>query len=72
MPMLRKYQENDSWVKGDMVYTLGFHRLDLILLGKEANGRRLYFKNKLGRDQMREIYQCILHGLNLGHLGMHL
>lgn len=58
-------------MKGDMIYTVGFHRLDLIRLRKKdkVTGKRLYFKQKLGRDQMREIYKCALHGINLGGLG---
>lgn len=73
MPMLGQYQENDSWVKGDMIYTVGFYRLSAIMLGKRAvTGKRLYFMSKLGREQMMQIYQCVLHGLNLGHLAIHL
>ena len=74
MPQLGRFQDNNTWVKGDMIYTVGFHRLDLIRLGKKDNrtGKRLYFKQKLGREQMSEIYKCVLHGLNLGGLGEHL
>ena len=74
MPQLGRFQENDTWVKGDMIYTAGFHRLDLIRLGKKdiKTGKRLYFQQKLGREQMKEIYKCALHGLNLGDLGQHL
>ena len=73
LPMLGKYQDNDSWVKGDMLYTVGFHRLELIRLGTiNPDGKRQYFKNKLGRDQMKIIYSCVLHGLNLGNLVAHL
>ncbi|MGV6860084.1 MAG: type II toxin-antitoxin system PemK/MazF family toxin [bacterium] len=74
MPQLGRFQERETWVKGDMIYTVGFHRLDLIRLGKrdKATGKRLYFRQKLGRDQMREIYKCALHGINLGNLGEHL
>ncbi len=73
MPMIGRLQENDSWLKGDMLYTVGFHRLDLIQLGKrQPNGKREYFQNKLGREQMKAIYSCVFHGLNLGHLGKYL
>ena len=74
MPQLRRFQENDTWVKGDMIYTAGFHRLDLIRLGKRdsTTGKRLYFTQKLGRGQMKDIYSCALHGLNLGQLSQHL
>jgi len=72
MPMVGIFQTNDSWLKGDMIYTVVFHRLNLILLGKTGtDGKRLYFTNKLGPDQMKQIYQCILHGLNLGKLAIH-
>ena len=74
MPQLGRYQENDTWLKGDMVYTVGFHRLDLIRLNKRhpATGKRQYFQNRLDREQMREVYKCMLHGLNLGQLGKYL
>lgn len=69
MPMLDIFQRADSWLKGDMIYTVGFHRLDLIRLGKKGpNGKRLYFTNRLGKDQMKQIYQCVLHGMNLSKL----
>jgi len=72
MPMLGIFQNDDSWLKGDMIYTVGFHRLNLILLNKKGpDGKRLYFTNKLGTDQMKQIYQCVLHGLNLGKLAPH-
>lgn len=74
MPQLGRFQEKDTWVKADMIYTVGFHRLDLIRLGKRDvnTGKRLYYRKKLGREQMTEIYKCMLHGLNLGQLGKHL
>lgn len=73
MPMLDIFQRNDSWLKGDMIYTVGFHRLDLIQLGtRDANGKRQYYKTRLGREQMKQIYQCVMHGLNLPNLVPHI
>ncbi len=74
MPMLGRFQENDTWLKGDMIYTVGFHRLDLIQLGTRDSqtGKRRYFNQKLGREQMIDIYKCVLHGINLSHLGQHI
>lgn len=73
MPQTQRFQANDSWVKGDMIYRVGFDRLDLIKIGKEpGTGKRLYFKQGLGREQMKSIYSCVLHSLNLGHLPQHL
>jgi len=73
MPQIGRFHDSDSWVKGDLLYTVGFHRLDLIHLGKRCpDGKRQYFRNRLGRDRMREIYSSVLHGLNLGHLSKHI
>ena len=73
LPMLEKYQNKETWVKGDMIYAVGFHRLNLIKLGtKGQNGKRNYFKNRISRERMREIYGCVLHGLNFSTLVKHL
>lgn len=74
LPQIGRFQEKDTWVKGDMIYTVGFHRLNLILLGKKdpATGKRVYFKDRLGRENMRRVYTCVLNGLNLGYLSDHL
>ena len=74
LPQLGHFQEKDTWVKGDMVYAVGFHRLDLIRLGKRdpQTNRRLYFRNRLGKEHMKQIYACIMHGMNMGHLVPHI
>ena len=73
MPMLGDFQTNESWIKGDMIYTVGFHRLNLIKLGtRQPNGKRQYYQRRLGREQMKEIYSCVLHGINLGQLSKYL
>lgn len=73
LPNLGFFQGKECWVKGDMVYPVGFQRLDMIKLGtRAANGKREYFDRRLGRDKMRQIYSCVLHGLSLGDLVRHL
>lgn len=74
MPQVGRFQENDSWVKADLIYTVGFHRLNLIRLGnRDPNtGKRLCYQRRLSRERMKEIYTCVLHGLNLGSLSQHL
>jgi mRNA interferase MazF len=73
LPMINIFQEQDTWVKGDMIYSVGFSRLEPIRLGRrQSDGKREYFTNKLGRERMREIYACVLHGLNLGILAQYL
>lgn len=48
-----------------MVYTVGFHRLNLIQTGKDHQGKRLYFSQCLGKEQINEIRRCVLHGLGM-------
>ena len=67
LPMIGDFQKSDSWVKGDMICTVGFHRLDMVALGR-VEGKRTYYKQRLGREQMSEIYQCMLHGVGFGNL----
>lgn len=74
LPQLGEFQgQRDTWVKGDMIYTVGFHRLDLIKLGKRdpRTGRRMYFRDCLSRTRMVDVYGCVLHGMNMGHLADH-
>ncbi len=72
LPQLGHFQMKDSWLKGDMLYTVGFHRLNLIRLGKRGqDGKRLYFKNRLGRTTMAQVYRCVMHGMGMPHLVEH-
>lgn len=70
MPKCKHFMGRDSWVKGDMVYTVGFHRLTAVCIGKEA-GRRIYHRDTLGREQMVAIHRCVLHGIGMGFLVHH-
>ncbi len=36
--------------------------------GRDDRGKRIYYTAKLGREQMREIYRCVLHGIGMGFL----
>lgn len=73
MPMLGLYQGGSSWLKGDMIYSVGFHRLDPIRLKTRGpDGKRQYFTQRFGRERMRDVYACVLEGLNLGHVTQHI
>lgn len=74
MPMLGRFQQGSSWLKGDMIYAVGFHRLDLIKLRQKnpQTGKRVYFNNCLGRDRMKDVYACVLEAMNLGHITAHI
>jgi hypothetical protein len=56
------------WVKGDMLATVGFHRLELIRAGKDHEGKRKYLKRRLNPDDLRKVYCAVLNGLGMGSL----
>jgi mRNA interferase MazF len=60
------------WVKGDMVYSVGFHRLDLVRIGKDRSGNRIYRMNTLSPEQLKAVRCCVLRGLGLSTLTKHL
>lgn len=67
MPMTTHFFGKDTWVKGDMVYSVGFSRLDLVSVGK-----RQYFSQQFGKAQMNEIHRCVLHGIGMEFIAHHL
>ena len=60
-----------NWVKGDMVYAMGFHRLDLVRLGKDGTGKRQYLFKTMPDPEMRAIRCCVLHAMGLSALTKH-
>lgn len=67
-----RWSSDGVWVKGDMIYSVGFHRLDLIQLGKSASGKRLYYYDVLSSEQIKEIRCCVLRGMGMSALTKHL
>ena len=51
-PLPSGMQSKGLWVKGDMIYTVGFHRLDFIRTGKTLDGKRSYYTHTLTTEQM--------------------
>ena len=70
MPKSDHFFGKDTWVKGDMIYTVSLKRLELVRLGKSTD--RNYFTAKLGREHMNKIRACVLHGVGMGFLSQHL
>ena len=69
------FPENMSktvWIKGDMINTVGFHRIDLIRLGKDHYGKRSYSYYVLDDKTMEMVQRCILNGLGLSRLTKYL
>lgn len=71
-PEIPGWKSDQIWIKGDMVYSMGFHRLDLIRLGKDRQGKRIYRFDTLPEDQMKLVRSCVLRGLGLSVLTKHL
>jgi len=61
----RRWISDGVWVKGDMLYSVGFHRLNLIWTARDASGKRIYRMDTLTEEQMRKIRCCVLNGLGL-------
>lgn len=61
-----QYKSQTCWVKADMICAVGFHRLSLMRLGKDALGRRNYQTSTLSNIHLKSIEQCILASLGLG------
>lgn len=66
------FQSDGIWVKGDMVNTVGLHRLDLIRLGKDRSGKRIYLYKPLPEQDLARVRQCVLRALGLSSLTKHL
>lgn len=61
----------ERWVKGDMVTTVGLHRVDLLMLGKDRSGKRVYQKQVIDDADFVKIKRCALHGLGFSTLTKH-
>lgn len=68
----KRWGSAERWVKGDMVNAVGFHRVDLLRLGKDSAGKRIYQMKCLPDDMFKIVRACALHGMGLSHLTKHL
>ena len=68
----REWGNMERWVKGDMVNSVGFHRLNLLRLGKDACGVRIYQYETLPPELFIKVRRCVLHGMGLSTLTKHL
>lgn len=60
-----KWGNGPRWAKCDMVCAVGFHRLDLLRLGKDKTGARQYQLNTLSSIHLHKISNCVLASLGL-------
>jgi mRNA interferase MazF len=64
--------DHERWIKGDMVNAVGFHRVDLLKLGKDRRGTRIYQMDVLPDDLFKVVRRCVLHGIGCSTLTKHL
>lgn len=67
LPMTAFFYGKESWVKGDLIYTVGLQRLSLIGLNKK-DGKRNYYMETLDVEVMQAVDKCVLHGLGFSNL----
>jgi uncharacterized protein YifN (PemK superfamily) len=67
-PLPEPYDAAMHWVKADMLYTVGFHRLFPLQRGKTEIGRRQYDNRVIREPELTAIRRCILHGLGMQFL----
>ncbi|MDU8942816.1 type II toxin-antitoxin system PemK/MazF family toxin [Ovoidimarina sediminis] len=70
--MPKEWGDIERWVKGDMVCTVGWHRVDLLRLGKRLDGSRIYQKSTISDADFAQVQRCVLHGLGLSTLTKHI
>ncbi|MFD1342186.1 type II toxin-antitoxin system PemK/MazF family toxin [Litorisediminicola beolgyonensis] len=63
-----RWGERTRWVKGDMIYSAAFSRCDLLRLGKDETGKRIYQRDALPAELLAKVQLCVLHGLSMGGL----
>jgi len=66
------WRSDGIWIKGDMIYSVGFHRLDMIRAGKDRAGKRLYYYDTVSGEQLKRAKKCVLCGLGLATLTKYL
>lgn len=66
--MPRNWGNQPRWAKCDMICAVGFHRLDLLRLGKDRQGVRQYQLSTLSSIHLRHISNGVLASLGLPSL----
>jgi len=70
--MPQEWGNHTRWIKGDMVNSVGFHRIDFLRIGKDRTGKRIYQFNSLPEAEFTAVKRCALHGMGFSLLTKHL
>jgi uncharacterized protein YifN (PemK superfamily) len=71
-PLPKPWNSPSYWVKADMISTVGFHRLHLIGIGKDHEGKRNYLTSRIPDLDLINIKKCVLNALGMTILTSHL
>lgn len=71
-PLPEPWNSREVWVKGDMIAAVGFHRLNLIRLGRDEHNKRAYYVTAISEEHLTQVRKCVLHGLGMFQLTKHL
>jgi mRNA interferase MazF len=65
-PLPAPYDETVWWIKADMVFTVGFDRLDLFQTPRDQYGRRKYLTNlRISDANFETVKETVRHALGL-------
>ncbi|MBM3084813.1 type II toxin-antitoxin system PemK/MazF family toxin [Chelatococcus daeguensis] len=67
-PLPKPFDSPTAWVKADMLYTVGFQRLELVRTGRDQYGKRKYLTPVLAPAELARIQHCVLVALGLSGL----
>lgn len=67
-PLPSPYDQPVCWVKGDMIATVSWQRLYPLFNGKDSNGKRIYDKRVIEKEELIEIKKCVLCGIGMEQL----
>lgn len=57
------YSSPEVWLKAEFLYTVSYERLFLFQSGKDDFGKRTYIYPRLSEDEIKKVWECVLHGL---------
>lgn len=63
-----RWGDQERWVKGDMIYAAGLHRVELLSLGRDRTGKRVYQTSTIPDEDFLRVQRAVLHGLGLSAL----
>jgi mRNA interferase MazF len=66
------YDTGPNWLKGDMIVSVSFDRLELFRYGKDRYGDRVYRLESLPPDDWKIVQGCVLSGLGFASLKKYL